>query len=63
MLIGKINPSRVMETRPQQPAPWPQQIYDNPWLLAGAAIVFFVLSYIVWGVIDLLTIPTGGTTP
>ncbi len=52
-----------METRQQQPAPWLQQIYDNPWLLAGAAIVFFVLSYIVWGVIDLLTIPAGGTTP
>lgn len=52
-----------METRKQSPIPWIQQIYDNPWLLAGAAIVFFVLSYIVWGVTDLLTIPAGGLTP
>jgi hypothetical protein len=36
-----------------------QQIFDSIWLLAGVAIVFFVLSYIVWGMVDLLTIPMG----
>ena len=41
--------------------PWQQQLYDSVWLLAGAAIVFFVLSYMVWGLVDILTIPTGGT--
>lgn len=39
--------------------PWQQQIYDSVWLLAGAAIVFFVLSYMVWGLVDILTIPAG----
>jgi hypothetical protein len=41
--------------------PWQQQLYDSIWLLAGAAIVFFVLSYMVWGLVDILTIPAGGT--
>jgi len=39
--------------------PWPQQLLESEWLLAGAAILFFTLSYIVWGLIDLLAIPSG----
>lgn len=38
-------------------APWPQQLLDSVWLLAGAALLFWALSYIVWGMIDLLTVP------
>lgn len=40
-------------------APWPQQLYDSIWLLAGAALLFFTLSYVVWGLIDLLTVGMG----
>lgn len=40
-------------------APWPQQLLDSEWLLALAAVLFFTLSYIVWGLIDLLTVPPG----
>lgn len=40
--------------------PWQIELYDSIWLLAGGAIVFFVLSYIVWGLVDILTIPAGG---
>lgn len=39
--------------------PWPQQLYDSIWLLAGVAILFFVLSYVVWGLVDILTVPVG----
>lgn len=46
------------ETAPED-IPVMQQIFDSVWLLAGVAIVFFVLSYIVWGMVDLLTIPMG----
>lgn len=42
-----------------EPAPWPQRLLDNIWLLAGAALVFWALSYIVWGVIDLMAVPGG----
>lgn len=37
--------------------PWPQQLLDSIWLLAGAALLFWALSYVVWGMIDLLTVP------
>lgn len=40
-------------------APWQQQLLDSEWLLAGAAILFFALSYIVLGLVDLLTVPSG----
>ncbi len=45
---------------PDTDRPWQIHLFDSIWLLAGAAIVFFVLSYIVWGLVDILTIPFGG---
>jgi len=39
--------------------PWPQQLYDSVWLIAGAAVVFWVLSYVIWGLVDILTLPGG----
>ncbi|WP_255196558.1 hypothetical protein [Halorarius litoreus] len=43
----------------EDPAPWPQQILDSEWLLALAALLFFTLSYIVLGLIDLLAVGPG----
>jgi len=40
-------------------SPWQQELLDSIWLLAGAALLFFTLSYVVWGAIGLLTIPPG----
>lgn len=37
--------------------PWPQQLLDSEWVLALAAVLFFVLSYVVLGLVDLLSIP------
>jgi hypothetical protein len=37
--------------------PWQQALLDSEWLLAGAALLFFVLSYVVWGLVALLTVP------
>jgi hypothetical protein len=39
--------------------PWPQQLLESPWLLAGAALLYFTLSYIVWGLIDLMSVKPG----
>lgn len=39
--------------------PWPQQLLDSIWLLALAAIVYWMLAYVVWGVVDILTVPMG----
>jgi len=41
-------------------APWQQRVLNSIWLLALAAVVFFFLSYVVWGLIDLLSVGTGG---
>ena len=40
-------------------APWQQRLLDNLWLLAGAAIVFWTLSYLVWGFLDILAVGGG----
>ena len=39
--------------------PWPQRLLDSIWLLAGLALVFWALSYVVWGLIDLMSVPLG----
>lgn len=39
--------------------PWQQELLDSIWLLAGAALLFFVLSYVVWGAVGLLSLGTG----
>ncbi|MFC4407788.1 hypothetical protein [Haloarchaeobius iranensis] len=51
-----------MATDPDSTAkdvPWPQRLLDSIWLLALAAIVYWVLSYIVWGLIDIFSVPMG----
>lgn len=40
--------------------PWIQKLYDRIWLIALVALVFFFLSYVVWGVLDIMMIPEGG---
>lgn len=48
-----------LEQSNPEPRPWQQQLYDSVWLIAGVAIVFFVLSYVVWGLVDILTVAAG----
>lgn len=43
---------------PEQ-VPWQQQLLDSIWLLAGAALLFFFISYVGWGLVDILTVPMG----
>lgn len=54
-----MNDNGSEETDPNVP-PWPQRLYDRIWLIAGTAILFWILSYVVWGLVDILTLPTGG---
>ena len=34
-----------------------QRIYNRIWLLAAAAIVFFLVAYVGWGLLDILSLP------
>ena len=36
-----------------------QRAYDRIWLLALAALGFWAVAYVVWGLLDLLAIPAG----
>jgi hypothetical protein len=39
--------------------PMMQRIYNRIWLLAVAALLFFFLVYVGWGLLDLMTLPSG----
>lgn len=39
--------------------PWQQRLYQRVWLWAGAAILFWLVSYVIWGWVDLLLLPEG----
>lgn len=36
---------------------WIQKFYDNPWILLALGLLIPLLSYTVWGWIDLLSVP------
>jgi len=46
-----------MSTPPGEDVPVMQRIYNRIWLLAAAAIVFFLVVYVGWGLLDLLSLP------
>jgi len=37
--------------------PMMQRIYDRIWLLALAAVLFWLVTYLLWGFLDILSIP------
>lgn len=37
--------------------PLMQRLYNRIWLLAAAAMLFFLLSYVGWGLLDIASIP------
>lgn len=43
----------------QRNAPLLQRLYDRIWLLALVAFLFWALSYVVWGLIDVFSVPPG----
>lgn len=45
-----------MQTEPSSDTPLMQRVYDRIWLLAAIAMVFFFVSYVGWGLLDVLTI-------
>lgn len=39
--------------------PFLQRLYNRIWLLALLALVFFAVSYVAWGIIDIFAAPPG----
>lgn len=44
---------------PEADPPFAQRLYDRIWLLALAALLFWALAYVVWGIIDIFSVPAG----
>jgi hypothetical protein len=51
--------STPAENDASEPVPWMQQLLDNPFLLLFLGVMIPMLVYVVWGVVDILTIPIG----
>lgn len=45
---------------PQPDVPWPQKLFNSIWLLALAAMLYFFLSYVFWGLVNLWQTPQAG---
>ncbi|MBK8286749.1 MAG: hypothetical protein IPK97_18835 [Ahniella sp.] len=43
---------------PEEQVPWMQQLLDNPFLLLFLGVMTPMVVYTLWGVIDILTLPT-----
>lgn len=50
-------PPETTRPRPAPPAPWPQRLLDDIWLMLAAGLIFPTLFYIVWGLISLASVP------
>ncbi|MEF8778163.1 MAG: hypothetical protein V5A36_04545 [Natronomonas sp.] len=46
-----------MSTSPSEEIPMMQRLYNRIWLLAGAAMLFFLVIYVGWGLMDILSVP------
>lgn len=45
------------EEMPDEPAPAMQQILDNPFLLLFLGVVVPTVFYVVWGVMEIVSLP------
>ena len=53
-----MNAERIEEDDvPEEPVPVMQQLLDNPFLLLFLGIAMPTVLYIVWGVMEILSIP------
>jgi len=48
---------RPMDEIPEEPVPVMQQLLDNPFLLLFLGIAMPTVLYIVWGVMEIVSLP------
>ncbi len=56
---ARLDCERLMsaESTDYDDIPLMQQLYNRIWLLALAAILFFAVVYVGWGLLDILSVP------
>ena len=53
-----MNAERILEDDvPEEPVPAMQQLLDNPFLLLFLGIAMPTVLYIVWGVMEIVSLP------
>jgi hypothetical protein len=52
-----MNAERIEDDVPDEPVPVMQQVLDNPFLLLFLGIALPTVLYIVWGVMEILSVP------
>ena len=48
-----------MSSHTTNDVPLMQRLYNRIWLIAAAAMLFFIVVYVGWGLMDILSVPTG----
>jgi hypothetical protein len=46
-----------MDDVPEDPVPMMQQLLDNPFLLLFLGVVIPTVFYLIWGVLEILSLP------
>ena len=41
----------------EEPVPFMQQLIDNPWMLLFLGVVIPTVLYVIWGVIEIASVP------
>jgi hypothetical protein len=50
-------PTTADEDLPEEPLPFLQQLIDNPWMLLFLGVVIPTVLYIIWGVMEIASVP------
>jgi len=50
-------PNTIPEDMPDEPVPAMQQVLDNPFLLLFLGVVVPTVFYVVWGVMEIVSLP------
>jgi hypothetical protein len=55
--MADVKQPTAYEDIPEEPVPVMQQLLDNPWLLLFLGVVIPTVLYVIWGVMEIVTIP------
>ena len=52
-----IDPADKPDTEPVEPIPGMQSLLDNPFLLLFLGVAMPAVFYIIWGIMEIVTLP------
>jgi len=55
--MAQPNPPPTYDEVLDEPEPFMQQLLDNPWILLFLGVVIPTVLYVLWGVMEIVSIP------